>query len=118
MKNCHTGAAFASQADAANVRVFLQQAVDYYTQLVAFSFTRGLLYCETMTDNRSLMLCFHTVVWQQVEEYSRERQQERRSSPPTLLRWIWESASGLQCRMVLLMNCDTLGRYVMRALCR
>ncbi|MEL5428893.1 hypothetical protein [Serratia nevei] len=73
MKNCHTGTAFASQADAANVRVFLQQAVDYCTQLVAFSFTRGLPYCETMTDDRSLMLRFYTAAWQRMGEIASRR---------------------------------------------
>ncbi|WP_366539078.1 helix-turn-helix domain-containing protein, partial [Serratia marcescens] len=38
------------------------------------------------------------------------RQQERKNSPPTILRWIWEAASAPECKMVLMMNLDTLGR--------
>nr|WP_283246952.1 inovirus-type Gp2 protein [Serratia marcescens] len=87
----------------------MQQAVDHYPRLVVFSFTLALPYRETMTDYRSLILRFHTEVWQRIGEYSRERQQERRHSPPTILRWLWESVSVPECRMVLLMNLDTLG---------
>ncbi|MFZ4171379.1 DUF3296 domain-containing protein [Enterobacter ludwigii] len=96
--------------DAANTRVFLQQAVDHYPRLAAFSFTLGLPYRESMADYRSLFLRFHTEVWQRTGAYSRERQQARHNSPPTILRWIWESASAPECKMVLLMNLDTLGR--------
>lgn len=96
-------------ADAANVRAFLQQAVDHYPRLAAFSFTLGLPYRAIPTDYRSLILRFHTEVWQSIGEYSWERQQERRSSPPTVLRWVWEPASSAQCKMVLLLNLDTLG---------
>jgi hypothetical protein len=96
--------------DAANTRVFLQQAVDHYPRLAAFSFTLGLPYRESMADYRSLFLRFHAEVWQRTGAYSRERQQARHNSPPTLLRWIWESASAPECKMVLLMNLDTLGR--------
>lgn len=42
-------------------------------------------------------------------EYSRQRQQARHHSPPTLLRWIWEVASAPECQIVLMMNLDTLG---------
>ncbi|WP_373226647.1 inovirus-type Gp2 protein [Enterobacter cloacae complex sp. ESBL7] len=96
-------------ADTINTRAFLQQAVDHYPRLAAFSFTLGLPYCESMADYRSLILRFHTEVWQRIGEYAWQLQQARRSSPPTLLRWIWESASAPQCRMVLLLNFDTLG---------
>ncbi|ULH11501.1 inovirus-type Gp2 protein [Serratia marcescens] len=96
--------------DASNIRAFLQQAVDHYPRLAAFSFTLGLPYRDSMADHRSLILRFHTEVWQRIGEYSRERQQARRSSPPTLLRWVWESASATQCKMVLLLNLDTLGK--------
>ncbi|MCU6244334.1 DUF3296 domain-containing protein, partial [Enterobacter asburiae] len=75
------------------IRMFLQQAVDHYPRLVAFSFTLTLPYRESMADYRSLILRFHTEVWQRTGEYSWQRQQERQSSPPTLLRWIWEAAS-------------------------
>jgi hypothetical protein len=94
----------------ATIRMFLQQAVDHYPRLAAFSFTLVLPFHESMTDYRSLFLRFHTEVWQRTGAYSRERQQARHNSPPTLLRWIWESASTPACRMVLLMNLDTLGR--------
>ncbi|HDR2590840.1 TPA: inovirus-type Gp2 protein [Enterobacter ludwigii] len=90
--------------------MFLQQAVDHYPRLAAFSFTLVLSFHESMTDYRSLFLRFHTEVWQRTGAYSRERQQARHNSPPTLLRWIWESASAPECKMVLLMNLDTLGR--------
>ncbi|HHA1935288.1 TPA: hypothetical protein ACOEP6_003769, partial [Enterobacter ludwigii] len=99
-----------SAADVANTRAFLQQAVDHYPRLAVFSFTLGLPYRESMADYRSLFLRFHTEVWQRTGAYSRERQQARQNSPPTLLRWIWESASAPECKMVLLMNLDTLGR--------
>lgn len=62
-----------------------------------------------MSEYRSLILRFHTEVWQRTGEYSRQRQQARQSSPPTLLRWIWESLSAAECRMVLMLNLDTLG---------
>ena len=35
----------------------------------------------------------------------------RRHSPPTVLRWLWESVSAPECKMVLLMNLDTLGAW-------
>ncbi|MCE1613511.1 DUF3296 domain-containing protein [Enterobacter ludwigii] len=92
----------------ATIRMFLQQAVDHYQRLVAFSFTLTLPYCKSMTDYRSLILRFHTEVWQRTGEYSWQRQQERRNSPPTLLRWIWGSLSAPECRMVLMMNLSTL----------
>lgn len=92
------------------IRMFLQQAVDHYPRLVAFSFTLTLPYRESMADYRSLILRFHTEVWQRTGEYSWQRQQERQSSPPTLLRWIWEAASAPECKMVLLLNLETLGR--------
>lgn len=92
------------------IRMFLQQAVDHYPRLVAFSFTLTLPYRESMTDYRALILRFHTEVWLRTGEYSWQRQQARQSSPPTLLRWIWEAASAPECKMVLLLNLDTLGR--------
>ncbi|WP_439411879.1 hypothetical protein [Enterobacter ludwigii] len=98
-----------SVADVANTRAFLQQAVDHYPRLAAFSFTLGLPYRESMADYRSLFLRFHTEVWQRTDAYSRERQQARHNSPPTLLRWVWESVCASECKMVLLMNLDTLG---------
>lgn len=91
------------------IRMFLQQAVDHYPRLVAFSFTLTLPYRKTMTEYRSLILRFHAEVWQRTGEYSRECQQERRHSPPTILRWLWEAVSAPECKMVLLMNLDTLG---------
>ncbi|WP_373225148.1 DUF3296 domain-containing protein [Enterobacter cloacae complex sp. ESBL7] len=72
---------------------------------MAFSFTLALPYRAIHTDYRSLILRFHTEVWQWIGEYS----WHRRSSPPTLLRWIWASTSAPQCKMVLLLNLDTLG---------
>ncbi|MCU6244104.1 DUF3296 domain-containing protein [Enterobacter asburiae] len=101
--------AASNATDAANTRIFLQRAVDHYPRLVAFSFTLVLPYRETMTEYRSLILRFHTEVWQRIGEYSWKRQQERRHSPPTLLRWLWEAVSAPECKMVLLMNLDTLG---------
>ncbi|MEI9744874.1 YagK/YfjJ domain-containing protein [Enterobacter ludwigii] len=92
------------------IRMFLQQAIDHYPRLAAFSFTLGLPYRESVADYRSLILRFHTEVWQRIGEYSWQRQQARKNSPPTLLRWVWESASAPQCRMVLLLNLDTLGK--------
>lgn len=98
-----------NDADAPNTRTFLQQAVDHYPRLVAFSFTLQLPYRETMNEYWSLILRFHTEVWQLIGEYSWARQQAHRNLPPALLRWIWESASSPECRMVVLMNLDTLG---------
>lgn len=92
----------------ADLRAFLQQAVDHYPRLAAFSFTLVLPHHDTMADYRSLILRFHTEVWQRMGEYSQARQQERKNSPPTLLRWIWTAASAPECKMVLLMNGDTL----------
>ncbi|WP_439413045.1 DUF3296 domain-containing protein [Enterobacter ludwigii] len=92
------------------IRMFLQQAIDHYPRLAAFSFTLGLPYRESVADYRSLILRFHTEVWQRIGEYSWQRQQARKNSPPTLLRWVWESASATQCKMVLLLNLDTLGK--------
>lgn len=110
MNNPYTGATTGNAADAANTRPFLQQAVDHYPRLAAFSFTLVLPYRETMTEYRSLILRFHSEVWHRTGEYSQERQLARKCSPPTLLRWIWEAASAPECKMVLLLNLDTLGR--------
>lgn len=93
------------------MRAFLQQAVDHYPRLAAFSLTLKLPYGEAMSEYRSLILRFHTEVWQRTGEYSEQRQKERRNSPPTILRWMWESVSAPECKMVLLMNLDTLGAW-------
>lgn len=98
-----------NDADAANTRTFLQQAVDHYPRLATFSFTLALPYSESMADHQSLILRFHTEVWKRTGEYSRQRQQARLHSPPTILRWMWDSVSAPECKMVLLMNLDTLG---------
>lgn len=108
MNDHYTGATAGNAADAANIRAFLQQAVDHYPRLVAFSFTLVLPHRETLADYRSLILRFHTEVWQRTGAYSQERQQERKNSPPTVLRWLWETASAPECRIVILMNLDTL----------
>lgn len=109
MNNYCTETTGVNHTDAVSARTFLQQAVDHYPRLVAFSFTLELPYRETTTDYRSLILQFHTEVWLRIGEYAWKRQQERRHSPPTLLRWLWESVSAPECKMVLLMNLDTLG---------
>lgn len=96
-------------ADAAKIRAFLQQAVDHYPRLVAFSFTLVLPHRAIPSHYRALILRFHTEVWQRIDEYSWEHQQARRSSPPTLLLWVWESACAPQYRMVLPLNLNTLG---------
>ncbi|MGX5076474.1 DUF3296 domain-containing protein [Enterobacter mori] len=111
MNNYSPAAYSDNTAGTANIRAFLQQAVDHYPRLVAFSFTLKLPYRETMSEYRSLILRFHTEVWQRTGEYSRKRQQVRQSSPPTILRWMWESVSAPECKMVLLMNLDTLGAW-------
>lgn len=98
-------------SEAVSTRAFLQQAVDHYPRLAAFSFTLKLPYRETMSEYRSLILRFHTEVWQRTGEYSRQCQQARRHSPPTVLRWLWESVSAPECKMLLLMNLDTLGDW-------
>lgn len=96
-------------AEGLNIRAFLQQAVDHYPRLVAFSFTALLPCHETMTDKQALITRFHTEVWQRIGEYSWQRQQSHQSSPPTILRWIWGAVDTAECKMVLLMNFDTLG---------
>ena len=108
MNDHYTGTAAGNATDAVNTRAFLQQAVDHYPRLAAFSFTLVLPYRETLADYRSLILRFHTNIWQRTGEYSRKRQQARRHSPPTLLRWLWEEGSASECKMVLMMNLDTL----------
>ena len=95
--------------DVETLRTFLQQAVDHYPRLVAFSFTLEWPCRQTMNDYRSLILRFHTEVWLRIGEYSHQRQHARRHSPPTILRWLWESVSAPECKMVLLMNLDTPG---------
>lgn len=95
-------------ADGLNIHAFLQQAVDHYPCLAAFSFTALLPRSGTMTDNRALIMRFLTEVWQRIGEYSWQRQQARRHSPPTILRWIWEPVGTAECKMVLLMNLNTL----------
>jgi uncharacterized membrane protein len=45
---------------------------------VVFCFTLTLPYRESMADYRSLILRFHTEVWQRIGEYSWQRQQARR----------------------------------------
>lgn len=84
MNSPHSGAEAGNAVDAAQTRAVLQQAVDHYPRLVAFSFTLVLPYHETLADYRSLILRFHSAVWQRTEEYSQARQQERKNSPPTL----------------------------------
>ncbi|EJG5924603.1 hypothetical protein NAE50_003021 [Salmonella enterica] len=91
-----------------NIQAFLQQAVDHYPRLAVFSFTVWLPRSGSMTDNRALILRFHIEVWQRIGEYSWQRQQARRHSPPTILRWIWEPVGTAECKMVLLMNLNTL----------
>ena len=109
MNDHHTGTVAGNAVDAANIRAFLQQAVDHYPRLAAFSFTLVLPYRETLADYPALILRFHTEVWQRTGEYLQVHQRERRSSPPTLLRWVWEAASAPECNMVLMLNLDTLG---------
>ncbi|WP_320910038.1 hypothetical protein [Citrobacter farmeri] len=70
MNNYHTDAVAGSAADPANIRAFLQQAIDHYPRLAAFSFTLALPYRETQADYRLLTLRFHTEVWQRMGEYS------------------------------------------------
>jgi len=111
MNNYSPVASGGNIAGAASTRTFLQQAVDHYPRLAAFSFTLKLPYREIMNEYRSLILRFHTEVWQRISEYSEQRQKERRNSPPTILRWMWESVSAPDCKMVLLMNLDTLGAW-------
>ena len=109
MSNFSPVASGGNTADAANTRNFLQQAVDNCPRLAAFSFTLKLPYRETTSEYRSLILRFHTEVWQRTGEYSEQRHKERRNSPRTILRWMWESVSAAECRMVLMLNLDTLG---------
>lgn len=109
MNNYSPASSGGNTADAANIRAFLQQAVDHYPRLVAFSFTLKLPYREALNEYRALILRFHTEVWQRTGEYSRQRQQARRHSPPTVLRWLWEVVSTPECGMIMLMNLDTLG---------
>ncbi|EPA7335172.1 inovirus-type Gp2 protein [Escherichia coli O13,129, 135:H26] len=109
MNHSYTRASDAVGADAISTCAFLQQAVDHYPRLVAFSFTLKLPYRETMNEYRSLILRFHTEIWQRIGEYSRRRLQVRHHSPPTIMRWIWESVGTVECKMMLLMNLDTLG---------
>ncbi|MBK4716197.1 MULTISPECIES: YagK/YfjJ domain-containing protein [Tenebrionibacter/Tenebrionicola group] len=111
MNHSYTRASDDVSADAVSTRAFLQQAVDHYPRLAAFCFTLKLPYREAMSEYRSLILRFHTEVWQRTGEYSRQRQQVRQSSPPTILRWMWESASAPEYKIVLLMNLDTLGAW-------
>ena len=109
MNHYSNGTIATDAVPSADLRAFLQQAVDHYPRLAAFSLTLVLPYRKTLADYQSLILRFHTDVWQRIGEYSWQRQQARQSSPPTLLRWIWESLSSPECRMVLMMNLDTLG---------
>lgn len=109
MNNYSPVASGGSTADAANIRAFLQQAVDDYPRLAVFIFTLKLLYREALNKYSSLFFRFHTEVWLRTGKYSCKRQQARCNSPPTILRWMWESVSAPECKMVLLMNLDTLG---------
>ncbi|HEJ7991003.1 TPA: DUF3296 domain-containing protein [Serratia liquefaciens] len=109
MNDHHSGTVAGNAVDAENIRAFLQQAVDHYPRLVAFSFTLVLPYGETLADYHALILRFHTEVWQRTGEYSQVRQQALHRSPPTLLCWIWEAAGAPECKMVLMLNLDTLG---------
>ncbi|MXC98214.1 hypothetical protein FQ003_23250, partial [Escherichia coli] len=58
-----------NSTDTTNSRDFLQQAVDHYPRLAAFCFTLALPFRESMADYRSLILRFHTEVWQRIGEY-------------------------------------------------
>ncbi|WP_236720699.1 hypothetical protein [Serratia marcescens] len=50
-------------ADVANTRAFLQQAVDHYPRLAAFSFTLVLPYRETLADYHALILHGQAETW-------------------------------------------------------
>lgn len=82
MNNYSSAASGGNTANTVHTRAFLQQAVDHYPRLAAFSFMLGLPHRETMNEYRSLILRFHTEVWQRIGEYSRQRQRARRLSPP------------------------------------
>ncbi|MDN8599751.1 DUF3296 domain-containing protein [Citrobacter sp. S2-9] len=109
MNHSYIKATGADSADVVSTRTFLQQAVDHYPRLAVFSFMLELPYRETMNEYRSLVSRFHTEVWQRIGEYSGKCQQARRHSPPTVLRWMWETVSEPECRGIMLMNFDTLG---------
>lgn len=53
MNNYSPAAYSDNTAGTANIRAFLQQAVDHYPRLVAFSFTLKLPYREVMSEYRS-----------------------------------------------------------------
>ena len=109
MKYNHATPVVDNSADGVNILAFPQQAVDHYPRLVVFSFKLQLPHSETSADNRVLIMRFHTEIRQRIGEYSWQRQQARRHSPPNILRWLWEPVSAAECKMVLLMNLDTLG---------
>lgn len=68
MNHSYSRASDAVNADAVSTRAFLQQAVDHYPRLAAFSFTLKLPYREAMSEYRSLTLRLHTEVWQRTGE--------------------------------------------------
>ncbi|HFF9735591.1 TPA: hypothetical protein ACGFA9_005223 [Klebsiella pneumoniae] len=71
MNHSYTRDSDAISTDAVSTRAFLQQAVDHYPRLAAFSFTLKFPYREVMSEYRSLILRFHTEFWQLSGEYSR-----------------------------------------------
>ncbi|WP_163305870.1 hypothetical protein [Enterobacter ludwigii] len=89
--------------DAANTRVFCE----HFPLLAAFSFTLKLPYREPLNEYRALIFRFHTEVWQRTGAYSQKRQQARKSSQLTLLRWIREATCVPECNMVLMMDLNT-----------
>ncbi|EPA0076701.1 DUF3296 domain-containing protein [Enterobacter mori] len=101
------GASCADSCTPATLRLFLPQAVDHYPRLAAFSLTLVLPYRKTLADYRALILRFHAEVWQRTAEDLQKRQQARKSSLLTLLRWIREATCVPECNMVLMMDLNT-----------
>lgn len=111
--------------DAQRVNCVIQAAIDHYPRLAAFRFSLQ----QPDTDERFLpdqtarhtrqnsasanastpasVLAFHADVGHRFEDYVQARIGAGKSSPPTLLRWVWENGHTSPCRMLLLFNLAT-----------
>lgn len=111
--------------DAQLIHRELQSAIDHYPRLAAFRFSLQ----QPEPDERFLteeiarytrqhpvsanawspasVLAFHADVGHRFDDYVQARTAAGKPSPPTLLRWVWETGHALPCRMLLLFNLAT-----------
>ena len=93
-----TEALFSEQGD---IRRFVQQAVDYWTHLLAVHFT---LHSAEGNINGQQIHAFCTSFYRQVHERITERNHTASPSSPVVLRWLREQHGGATIRCLLLLS--------------